>query len=204
MYTPPSFGEARPEVLRDLMRRYPFGTLVSTSTTGPQVTHLPFLIDEQCTRLRGHMARANAHWQTLNDGSVLAIFQGPHAYISPTYYAAEFAVPTWNYVAIHATGTARIIEDPTAVQQLLDDLIAASDTHGWRMPWQHENSAGMLAAIVAFEIDIERLEGKAKLGQNRSAEDQDRTARALATSARPGDRELADFMAEYLPRKETE
>jgi transcriptional regulator len=150
------------------------------------------------------MARGNAHWQTLNDGPVLAIFQGPHAYISPTYYAAEFAVPTWNYVAIHATGTARIIEDPTAVQQLLDDLIAASDGNGWTMPWHHENSAGLLAAIVAFEIDIERLEGKAKLGQNRSAEDQDRTARALAASTRPGDRELADFMAEYLPGKETE
>ncbi len=148
------------------------------------------------------MARANGHWQTFSGGPALAIFQGPHAYISPTYYAAGFAVATWNYVAVHATGTARIIEDPTAVQQLLDDLTAASDTPGWTLPWQHEHCAGMLAAIVAFEIDIERLEGKAKLGQNRSAEDQDRTAHALAASARSGDRELADFMAEYLPGKE--
>ena len=106
------------------------------------------------------MARANGHWQTFSGGPALAIFQGPHAYISPTYYAAGFAVATWNYVAVHATGTARIIEDPTAVQQLLDDLTAASDTHGWTIPWQHENCAGMLAAIVAFEIDIDAWRAK--------------------------------------------
>jgi transcriptional regulator len=197
MYTPASNRESRPEVLRELIATYPFACLVSSGDDGPEATHLPMLLSDDGQRLRGHMARANDQWQHFANGPLLAIFRGPHAYISPTYYEAEFAVPTWNYVAVHATGTARLINDAQDVRELLDDLIVSSDRHGWTMPWQDERATGLLAAIVAFEIDIHRLEGKAKLGQNRSCADQQSTSRALATSARASDRELAHFMAEY-------
>jgi len=105
---------------------------------------------------------------------------------------------------VHACGTARIIDDLAAVRNLLDDLIANSDTYGWTMPWQDDRSSGLLAAIVAFEIDIERLEGKAKLGQNRSMADQQGTSQALNSSARAGDRELARFIEGYQPERSAE
>ncbi len=202
MYTPPSNRESRPEVLRDLIESYSFGTLVTTGGAGPEATHLPFLMSSDGKRLRGHMARANRQWQRFDEGPVLAIFQGPHAYISPTFYEAEFAVPTWNYVALHVTGTALIVDDPTTVRGFLDDLVAHNDEQGWTMPWQDERSDALLAAIVAFEIDIERLEGKAKLGQNRPPEDRRGMARALSASSRPGDRELAQFIADFEPRED--
>mgnify|MGYP002640144407 CR=1 FL=1 len=197
MYTPASNRESRPEVLRQLIAAYPFACIVTTAGGAPEATHLPLLLSDDGKRLRGHMARANNQWRHFADAPLLAIFQGPHAYISPTYYEAAFAVPTWNYVAVHATGTARLVDDAVAVRELLDDLIASSERHGWTMPWQDEHAAGLLAAIVAFEIDIEQLQGKTKLGQSRSAADQQRTYHALSTSARAGDRELAGFMADY-------
>ena len=199
MYTPPSNRESRPQVLRDLIESYSFGTLVTTRDEGLEATHLPLLLDSEGKRLRGHMARANRQWQCFGEGPVLAIFQGPHAYISPTFYEADFAVPTWNYVAVHVTGTPRIIDDPASVRSLLDYLVAHNDKHGWTMPWQNERADTLLAAIVAFEIDIERLEGKAKLGQNRPPADQQSMARALSTSSRHGDRELANYIAGYEP-----
>lgn len=204
MYAPAANREARPDILREWIAAYPFACLASACDDGLEATHLPLLITADGQRLRGHMAHANGQWQRFGDSPVLAVFQGPHAYISPTYYEADFAVPTWNYVAVHATGTARIINDDAAVRDLLDELIAESDQHGWTMPWQDERSTGLLAAIVAFEIDITRLEGKAKLGQNRSLADQQSTSRALSASARAGDRELARFIAGYSSAGSTE
>lgn len=211
MYTPPSFREERPDVLRAIITANPFATLVCTGADGPEATHLPLLLSQDGTCLRGHMARANDQWRYLvgqpagqpvnghADRHALTIFHGPHAYISPTYYEADFAVPTWNYVAVHAAGPVRLLEDPQAVRALLDDLVASSDRHGWTMPWQDSRADGLLAAIVAFELEIQTITGKAKLGQNRSAEDQLGVARALQTSDHPGDQALAVYMKENAP-----
>jgi transcriptional regulator len=130
MYTPLSNHESHPQVLRDLIESYSFGTLVTAGTAGLLATHLPLLLDSDGHRLRGHMARANQQWQRLDEDPVLAIFQGPHAYISPTFYEAEFAVPTWNYVVVHVTGTAHIIDDLASARGRLDELVNHSEEHG--------------------------------------------------------------------------
>ena len=143
------------------------------------------------------MARANPHWQDFaNDKDVLVIFAGPHSYISPSWYVNEPAVPTWNYAAVHAWGKPQIIEEDTAKRALLYRLIETHEA-GFENPWRYDGSeefmAKMVRATVAFEIDISRLEAKAKLGQNRSAEDQAGTAAGLRRQGDDLSRALADL-----------
>src|SRR5687768_16599374 len=139
MYIPEHFRESSPEVLHDLIRRYSFGTLVSQVEGEPFATHLPFLLEAgrgAHGTLRAHMARANPHWQSLQESATaLVIFQGPHAYVSPSWYATPVAVPTWNYAAIHAYGRARLVEDPGALHSLVDDTVRAYE-QSYEAPWR--------------------------------------------------------------------
>lgn len=200
MYTPPSFRESRTEVLHDWIRQYPFASLVVGDVDGLQATHIPLLLSDDGTQLLGHVARANPVWKSFDgDHPVLAMFHGPHAYISPASYVSDFAVPTWNYVAVHAHGAAVVHDDPSRARDTLDRLVQASDRQGWRMDWADERADGLLQAIVAFGIHITLLEGKAKLGQNRPADDQQSMAQALTASSDPHERDLAAFTAHYLP-----
>jgi transcriptional regulator len=133
------------------------------------------------------------------------IFAGAHAYVSPSWYATHPSVPTWNYVAVHATGTGALAEDPAQVTTLLADLVRTYEGSGRPAAWSFEGLAadyvaGMQRAIVAFEIPIERLEGKAKLSQNRDAVDQARTREALAAADDPLARTVAALMAGAPPR----
>ncbi|HET8533648.1 MAG TPA: FMN-binding negative transcriptional regulator, partial [Methylomirabilota bacterium] len=155
--------------------------------------------------LRGHVARANPHWRYLAAGRpTLVVFSGAHAYVSPSGYATHPAVPTWNYVAVHATGTGALVEDAERVRTLLADLV---HVHEGARPgaWSFEALpahyvAGMQRGIVAFEIPIDRLEGKAKLSQNRDGVDQGRTREALAASDDPVARAVAALMGGAPPR----
>jgi transcriptional regulator len=134
MYVPESFREVRPEVLQSLLRDHPFGCLIGHADDGLTATHMPFLhvVEAGGQVLRGHMARANPQWRSFRAGeAVLVVFTGPHGYVSPAWYRSEFAVPTWNYVAVHVTGTPRLVEEPTLVRQLLDDLVAVHERCGW-------------------------------------------------------------------------
>ena len=115
MYVPTAFAETDEGKLHEFMQAYSFGLLVSTHGGEPFATHLPFLLDRNAGphgTLVGHMARANPHWHDLEGQTVLAVFSGPHAYISPTWYESENVVPTWNYVAVHAYGICRLVNDP--------------------------------------------------------------------------------------------
>lgn len=180
MYVPKPFSVPANETLATLLPEASFATLVTTGADNlPIATHLPVLYDPSKGEygvLTAHMARANDHWQYFDQGESLVIFNGPHAYISPRFYQSENNVPTWNYVAVHAYGIPRIIEDPYQVEALLrrlsDDNEAGSDN-----PWSVDEMApdrlwAMMKAIVGFEIPITGLQAKAKLGQNKSAEDQ--------------------------------
>src|SRR5579864_4086075 len=134
MYIPAHFRETRLNVLHALIREHSFGTLVSHVNGQLFATQLPFLLDP--TRgangtLMAHMARANPHWQQLPRSESLAIFQGPHAYISPAWYVSEETVPTWNYSVVHAYGTATLLDDPERIRALLDETVGTFDTHGW-------------------------------------------------------------------------
>jgi transcriptional regulator len=183
MYIPSSFVENDPQVLADFMRAHSFATLVCQVEGVPFATHLPLYYDEKENALLGHMARANAQWRELDSaGEVLAIFTGPHAYISPTYYAEDTAVPTWNYAAVHVYGRAVLVEEMAEQKRILQTLTSAYESaraEPWVLDWENGEHVKKLAAIAFFRIEIEKIEGKFKLSQNRSDADQQAAAEAL-------------------------
>jgi transcriptional regulator len=204
-YVPRHFRHDDREDLEAFVAAHAFGTLVSNSSGGLAVSHLPFLpvkAPDGSLRLAGHMARANDHWKSLESaGEVLVIFEGPHAYVSPTWYRNHPAVPTWNYAVVHARGRARLTP-PEALPALVDALAKVYEDgrpRPWRMAEQPpEFTARMMPAIVGFEVDVGRLEGKFKLSQNRAAED---VAGVIAALEGEGQGELAGLMGAHAVRK---
>jgi transcriptional regulator len=189
MYTPPAFREDDLQTIHALMRENSFAILVTQQDGVPLATHLPFMLDTErgpYGTLVAHMARANTQWRAFVDQQeALVIFQGPHAYITPSWYDPGLNVPTWNYAAVHAYGVPRLIEDEATLYAMLSRLTATHEA-GFEQPWLFEMGAddfrGKMKGIVGFEIEITRLEGKMKLSQNRSQADQQRVAAALAES----------------------
>lgn len=200
MYTPVAFAETDSRQLHDFIEQNSFGLLVSRLDQKPVATHLPFLLHRGTGThgtLTGHMARANPQWREAEGEDVLAVFSGPHAYISPAWYEAENVVPTWNYAAVHATGPLELIDDPEELRDLLRDSVGRYE--GPRPePWKWNDSAPsvdrLLSHIVGFRITIERLEGKWKLSQNQSPERQDRVIRGLEEEGTPDGRQIAGLM----------
>ena len=186
MYLPKDFAVEDRETLYGLIRANSFGLLISQVDGQPFATHLPFLLEGDV--LVAHMARANPHWQAFADGGeVLCVFQGPHAYVSPSWYTAGNAVPTWNYTAVHVYGAPEIVDDPQAAYADQDKLVDFNEV-GFETPWRlgardRNFVDGMIRAIVNFRIPIARIEGKFKLSQNRPEEDRKRVAAQLETSA---------------------
>lgn len=179
LYVPGSFRESDVAVMQEFMRQYPFATVVSYRD-GIHVSHLPLLLDPRrgpYGTIVGHMARANGHWRDFEgETGMTCVFHGPHAYISPTWYAQRPAVSTWNYAVVHAIGTPTIIDDQQRLAEIIDETLATFEpalrdpaADGY-LPETYRTP--LLKAIVGFEMPIERLDGKFKLGQNRSAEDQ--------------------------------
>jgi transcriptional regulator len=203
LYVPAHFRMEDPDALFAFIERYAFATLVSSGPAGLHVSHIPFVAerDGQDVRLLGHVARANPHWQALEAADdVMAVFQGPHAYISPTWYASHPSVPTWNYAVVHAHGNARLMDDAG----LHDLLMRLSSTYeaGNAKPWKMSELPPayvdmMLKAIVGFELQVTRLEGKFKLSQNRAAE----APRVIAELEARGEPELAALMRDHPPAK---
>lgn len=201
MYIPPSFRIVDVNKLSAFMDAHSFATLVTCNDGVPFATHLPmrhYRDDGACITLASHMARANPQWKHFSDVSeVLTVFSGPHAYISPTWYATDNAVPTWNYATVHAYGVPTILEDQDRIVSLLAETVAFYE-RSFARPWPgilpDELRDKLIDAIVAFEIRVTRIEGKFKLGQNRSADDIAGVHGALASSPRYGDRDLSDLM----------
>ncbi len=198
MYIPPHFREDRDEVLRDAMRRIGFATLVTQGPDGLEANHLPLLLEGNV--LQGHFARANPVWKSIGpDTEALAIFLGPHFYVSPSWYPSKAetgkAVPTWNYIAVHARGKITLHDDPTWLRAHVGRLSQFHEA-GRAAPWSVEDAPAdyiqaMLRAIVGFELSIDKLEGKWKLNQNRNAGDIQGVKDALA---REGYDDLAQLM----------
>jgi transcriptional regulator len=193
MYVPKFNAVTDTALLHELMRAFNFATLVTAHDGAPFATHLPFLFYPEMGAqgtLIAHMARGNAQWTDFAQGQqgqeALVIFQGAHAYVSPSWYAEPVSVPTWNYMVVHAYGVPRVIEDEERVREVLRALVDRHEGE-FEEPWQielpEEYLRKQLRAIVAFEIPIARLEGKFKLSQNRSAEDRHRVIEQLRTSA---------------------
>jgi transcriptional regulator len=201
LYVPQHFRVDDPERLTAFIEGNAFGTLVTSSASGLHVSHVPFVVEREADGLRllGHVARANEQWKAIESADhVLAIFQGPHAYVSPGWYAEHPSVPTWNYAAVHASGRARLMDEP----ELHELLLRLSSTYesGREKPWRMSELPAayvdsMLKMIVGFEIVIERLEGKFKLSQNRPAE----VPRVIEALEREGETELAALMRAFAP-----
>jgi len=202
MYVPAAFAETDTARLYAFIEAYDFGVLVSQGADGPTATHVPFLLDTgaEPPRLFCHVARENPQWRGIGgSGSALVVFSGPHAYVSPTWYEGRVAVPTWNYEAVHARGSARTVHDPEALRAMLARLAARHEggrPGGWSMDRMPERFiAGMLKGIVGIEITVERLDGQRKLSQNRSAADRAGVIAGLNAEADPGARAVARAMA---------
>jgi transcriptional regulator len=203
MYLPDAFREERPEVLHEIIRRHSFATLVSHGNDDVlTASQLPFLFDAQRNVLRSHVARANPQWQGFaQEGEALVIFQGPHAYVSPSWYETKQAVPTWNYVTVHAYGTPRLVEGDE-LRRIVEDTVRqyeAAQPMPWLMPLPEEYVANMLRGVVGFEIPIARLEGKLKLNQNRRAADVAGVINALEQGEDVVGREVAAWMRRVRP-----
>ena len=198
MYIPPRFHvEEQAELVR-FLRAHPFASLVSMTDTGLTATHLPFLVEEEegAIVLRSHLARANPHWNHFGAGEALVIFQGADAYISPAWYTQHPSVPTWNYSAIHAYGVPLTVEGEGLRKTVLQmvQTFEAEEPSAWRPELPPAYLEGMLKAIVGLEIRVTRLEGKYKLSQNRSQEEQVQVIHALKQRSDGKSRELAEEM----------
>jgi transcriptional regulator len=203
MYIPPAFAVQDQAALRDLMRRYPFATLVTTADNVPFVTHLPLLIEERDEDgehgvLVGHLARANPQWRAF-DGQTeaLVIFAGPHGYVSPALYETHPSVPTWNYMVAHVYGAPTVVEDAAVIRRYLLALIARFESgrpHPYQPSYDEDWLRRMMGGVVAFELPMTRIEGKFKLSQNRDEVDRTHVAAAFAASANSDERALADWM----------
>src|SRR6202035_4877866 len=178
MYQPPHFREDRLEVQHDLIRAHPLGLVVTAGPGGLMANAIPFLVDRAASEkgtLRGHFARANPQLRELAAvEECLVVFQGPQAYISPSWYATKRetgkVVPTWNYVTVHAWGRPRAIEDAAWLRQQIGELTTSQES-GRAAPWHVEDApedfvAMQIRAIVGIEIPVARMEGKRKVSQN--------------------------------------
>lgn len=201
MYLPKSFEVTDPDKLAEIMSRFSFATLITATEGVPFATHLPVLHRPQpgaAGVVVGHVARANPQWQHFaNQTESLAIFSGPHAYVSPSWYATELAVPTWNYIAVHAYGVPRVIEDEAWLERLLDEMVQRYES-ARPQPWMNQLPGdfhrNLLKSIVGFEMPITRLEGKFKLSQNRTEQDRSNVINELSGSMNPDARAVAEWM----------
>lgn len=198
LYQPAHFEVVDRATLVALMREQPLATLVSVSSGEPGFTHLPLEVEQRGDGLRllGHVARANPHWSQWVDGAaVTAIFRGPDGYVSPRWYSSREAVPTWNYIVVHACGRIAVTDDSEAKERILKALIDRHDP-AYRAQWDElgeEYREKMKRAIVGLSIEVDRLEGKFKLSQNRPAQDRRRVRAEIGATDRSG-RALAAWM----------
>ena len=210
MYSPMAFQIEEREAMHALMRENSFATLITIDAEGASfATHLPLLLDSEAGEagtLRAHMARANPQWRHFQEGrEVLVVFQGAHAYISPSWYGVQPSVPTWNYAAVHAYGVPRLL-DASGLKTLLYATVALYEGKGeaeWQFEMGQEYVEQMMRGIVGFEIPITRLQGKLKMSQNRSETDRRHVVAALQASERASDREVAKVMQGLLPTEST-
>lgn len=201
MYIPDHFKEANLERISSLIEGYPFGMLVTAPDGVPFVSHLPFLFERSVGsqgKLLGHMARANPQWQHFSTGGeVLAVFQGPHAYVSPSWYSSP-GVPTWNYAVVHLRGNPKLIENESELEALVEQLTHVHESHissSWKPSLTGERRSKLLGMIVGFEIEITDIQGKFKLSQNRSLEDQHRVIEKLNQSNNQTEVAVAKLMS---------
>ena len=201
MYTPKLFEENDPRILHDFMREFSFALIVTAKNGTPFGSHLPLSVEATGAKgtLFGHLARANNHWRQFDGRTeAMAVFQGPHSYISPNWYVNDGLVPTWNYATVHVFGRPQVTDDQGETINILRRLVEANETDAtdnWSMRRLSSTEVKkQLKGIVAFSMQIDRLEGKFKMGQNRAPEDALAAARGVRATRNTHAEMVADEM----------
>jgi transcriptional regulator len=204
MYNPPAFQKDERSKLFDFIQKNSFGILITQKEGKLEASHLPVLVQPDFGKqggLLGHMAKANPQWNGLTGEEVMMIFQGPHAYISPSWYGTPESVPTWNYVSVHAYGRFIPITDETEIGEILGNSVAFYES-AFSQPWDTGKLPGdyfkkLLKMVVGFRIEVSRLEGKWKLSQNHTVEKREAVVKALQQGGHDS-REVAKLMKEEM------
>jgi transcriptional regulator len=200
MYVPSRFAEHDPATLHRFVEQNSFGIFVSHANGIPVASHLPFLFDWSKGpqgQLIAHMARANPQWKTLEGQETLSIFAGPHAYISPAWYQATEVVPTWNFIAVHVYGRTTVIHDVDALAPMVHEFVHYYEQprhEPWTLDEESDFVRSKCREIVGFHVEISRIEGKWKLGQNHPAERRQLAATALRECGGENALAIADAM----------
>ncbi len=205
MYLPAAFQQPDLTRMFDAMEQYSFGLLTCQADDAPIAEQLPFLLDRQAGArgtLISHMARANPLCRHADGQPVLVVFSGPQAYISPTWYASENVVPTWNYVAVHAHGVFEPVFDTDEILDIVDQTVRRYEG-GQAAPWRFDRSTDfarrLAQQVVGFRIELTRLEGKWKLSQNHTPERREGVIAGLRGQGDPQSQQIADLMQQTLP-----
>ncbi|MDX2077699.1 MAG: FMN-binding negative transcriptional regulator [bacterium] len=206
MYIPAMNRMENQEEILAFMRGNNFATVVSVQGGIPVATHIPITITTQddIMTLRAHFAKANPQWKALSEGETLIIFTGAHAYISPTHYDKVESVPTWNYMAVHAYGNAKLVQygdNPQAMNTLLEELISTHEA-SYMAQWESLSDKykdGMMNGVVGFEMVVTRLDAKAKLSQNKNAHEQERIIHTMLGHSDSDAVAIGEAMQKRLP-----
>jgi transcriptional regulator len=201
MYIPKHFQLNDEEMIYDFIKEYSFATLFSQHNGEPYATHLPLTLNKGENALYGHFARPNEQWKDAENQQVLVVFQGPHCYISPSWYETSMAVPTWNYVSIHIYGRLEVIENQKIILDSLNDMVNKYEKPDSSYNLNEIDSRfieGMSKGIVAFKINITKIEAKAKLSQNHPVERQQLVIKQLENSSEQNNLQIASLMKKNL------
>ena len=201
MYIPKHFQLDDEEMIYDFIEKYSFATLFSQHNGEPYATHLPLILNKGESALYGHFARPNEQWKDIENQQVLVVFQGPHCYISPSWYETMKAVPTWNYVSIHIYGKMEIVEDPKVIFDSLNDMVKKYERLDSLYNLNDVDSQyieGMSKGIVPFRINISKIEAKAKLSQNHPVERQELIIKQLGNTSQQDNIQVASLMKKNL------
>ena len=201
MYVPKHFQMKEQEAIAKFLEKYSFATIVSQHKGKPTATHLPLIFNKEENALFGHFARPNKQWIDMENQQVLVIFQGPHSYISSSWYETSDAVPTWNYAAVHVYGEFEKIEEQDVILNHLQELVQKYEKPNSVYDLNKVDAnyfESLMKGIVAFKIKIETIEAKAKLSQNHTTERQQLVIHELKNSQNPDSLAIAMMMEDNL------
>lgn len=182
----------------DFMQRFSFATIITSKNNIPIATHLPFLVrvENEKIILTSHFAKANEQWQDIEDNTILVVFSEPHAYISPKHYEKELNVPTWNYLAVHAYGKGKLITETEKVMTILNATVSHYELD-YQEQWQRlpqDYKFKMSKGIAVFEIEVNDLQAKKKISQNKTESEKSRIIDSLSKSKDSNERLIAEYM----------
>ncbi|CAG7608838.1 Protease synthase and sporulation protein PAI 2 [Paenibacillus solanacearum] len=203
MYIPSPFQMDDIQAAYDTIKEHSFATLFSQQNGVPVATLLPLILGDENQYLYGHFARPNPQWKDIGNQTVLAVFHGPHCYISPSWYETTKAVPTWNYVTVHVYGEVELVNDEREVMDSLQELVLKYEAPDSSYKLQDVDAdliAGLSKGIQGFKIRIDKIEGKSKLSQNHSVQRQELVINQLERIQKEDEQKIASLMKENLDK----